>query len=466
MSETTSPAPTSTNNIWKWGVCGLLLLATMINYMDRLTLNQSIKRVMDEIHFREGGYGRLEAGFGAAFAIGAVLWGWLVDRVNVRWVYPGAVILWSITGAATGFISDYNQLLWCRIALGFFESANWPCAIRTTQRLLKPSERTMGNSILQSGAAVGSIVTPLIILAFLKSSATWRPPFWCVGGLGLVWAVFWLLVVRTEDLSHTTLAVPAGERQRNSWQAILDTWTDRRFWGLICLVVAINATWHFFRAWLPLYLQTGRGYTDRDMSWVMMGYYVAADVGALAAGFATLYLIRRGGAVHSTRLLVYLGFALLALLSIPAAFVSNGTLALVLFLILGFAALGVFPNYYSFTQELSTQHQGKVTGMLSLACWGSLYFIQLGVGKWVEAGKDQEITRLLADGLTRETATPIATQHVYAPLIACAGALPLLGYIAMALFWRSRPTAEAGPRAVQAAVNGHTAAVAEKATAH
>ena len=93
MSEPHLAPARAANWNWKWGVCGLLLMATMINYMDRLTLNQSSKRVMEEIKFQEGGYASAEAYFGAAFAIGALLWGWLVDRVNVRWVYPGTVLL-------------------------------------------------------------------------------------------------------------------------------------------------------------------------------------------------------------------------------------------------------------------------------------------------------------------------------------------------------------------------------------
>ncbi|MFL5339715.1 MAG: MFS transporter, partial [Gemmataceae bacterium] len=98
MSEALLTQSRAKNSYWKWGVCGLLLLATMVNYMDRLTLNQSSKRVMDDIQFQERGYGGLEAYFGAAFAVGAVLWGWLVDRVNVRWVYPATVVLWSAAG--------------------------------------------------------------------------------------------------------------------------------------------------------------------------------------------------------------------------------------------------------------------------------------------------------------------------------------------------------------------------------
>src|SRR5256885_4558653 len=116
---------------WKWWACGLLLLATTINYMDRLTLNQTAKRIMTEVGFDDRGYGELEASFAYAFALGAVLMGWVVDRWNVRWVYPLVLLAWSQAGFLTGLVSTFGGLLVCRFLLGFAEAGHWPCALRT-----------------------------------------------------------------------------------------------------------------------------------------------------------------------------------------------------------------------------------------------------------------------------------------------------------------------------------------------
>ncbi len=79
----------------------------------------------------------------------------------------------------------------------------------------------------------------------------------------------------------------------------------RRFWVLVVLVVTINTTWHFFRPWLPLFLQEQLGYDEKTATGFMTPYYIAADVGSLTAGASALYLARRGRTVHASRVYVF-----------------------------------------------------------------------------------------------------------------------------------------------------------------
>jgi ACS family hexuronate transporter-like MFS transporter len=44
-------------------------------------------------------------------------------------------------------------------------------------------------------------------------------------------------------------------------------------------------------------------------------------------------------------------------------------LMLATLLLVGAGALGVFPVYHAFTQDLSRKHQGKVTGIGGVAAW-------------------------------------------------------------------------------------------------
>ena len=117
----------------------MLLLASTLNYMDRQTLGNVQTRIEKEFKLNNEHYGNLEFGFGVAFAVGAIVFGISADLVNVRWLYPLMIVLWSAAGAATAYSRSYEQLFVCRVLLGFFEAAHWPCALRTTQRLLAPS---------------------------------------------------------------------------------------------------------------------------------------------------------------------------------------------------------------------------------------------------------------------------------------------------------------------------------------
>src|SRR5262249_4435458 len=143
------------------------------------------------------------------------------------------------------------------------------------------------------------------------------------------------------------------------WRLLL----ARRMLVLFFVVACINTCWQILRAWLPRFLQQARGYAEGDTLYFNALFYVATDLGCLGAGALTLWLARRRRSVHGSRFAVFLGCALLAAATVPAALLPKGPLLLVVVLVAGAGALGVFPIYHALTQELSAHHQGKVTGV-------------------------------------------------------------------------------------------------------
>src|SRR5437899_9885404 len=226
--------------------------------MDRQTLANAASRVKADFQLSNEQYGELELFFGLAFGVGALVFGFLVDRTGPRWLYPGVLLAWSAMGIATGWARTFAGLLACRTLLGLFESGHWPCALKTTQWLLPPSERTLGNSILQSGASVGAIVTPLVMTALLTDVVgSWRFAFQAIGAAGIVWVVLWLPAVRGSDLVPPAAAGPRPDATPAASPGSL----LRKLFVLIVVVVTINTCWQIFRAWLPMFLQKGRGYS-------------------------------------------------------------------------------------------------------------------------------------------------------------------------------------------------------------
>ncbi len=470
MSAETSPRCAA----WKWMVCSLLLLATMLNYMDRQTLSQTITSIRKELGLDESHYGQLEMGFGLAFALGGITSGFLVDRLSVRWLYPLILIGWSLAGVATAYAGDIGAslasglvpllgpqtgwlgddldsgraflgLMVCRITLGFFEAGQWPCALVTIQRILSRQDRSLGNSLLQSGASLGAIFTPIVVLLMVTPEpGSWRGPFVVIGLIGLCWVLPWWSLIGAGDLARLESPQGSGVRDQGSGVRGLSPLVPcpsslvpgpsplvppaRDFWQrylvLVVMVVTINLTWHFFRAWLPTFLEEHHGYDKKAVNYFTSAYYIATDIGCLGVGAAVGLLTRHGWEVHRARLVTFFFCTCLTTLSMLVPFLERGWLLLGVFLLIGAGALGLYPNFYALTQELSYKHQGKVIGTLSAITWIATSIFQGVIGQHIKA-----------------------TKSYTAPLV-LAGLVPLLAFLAVWLFWKPPAVArpESAPR--------------------
>lgn len=404
---------------WCWWVSLLLLLATMLNYMDRQTLANLSQRIKDAFLLSNEQYGDLEFGFGVAFAAGSIFFGMLADRYSVRWLYPTVLLLWSLVGVLTGFCNDFRSLLYCRILLGFFEAGHWPCALRTTRIIQQGSGRLMSNSVLQSGGAIGAIVTPLLIKAMVVGStdpAVWRLPFFVIGSFGVIWLALWMVSIGPGDLPAAGLA---NFDDPTTSQPGLQDWLGEcvgnvRFWALVPVVISLNITWQLIRAWLPLFLQDGRGAPEQQALYFNSLYYFAADVGCLGAGAGALWLGGLGLNSHASRVLIYLVCAVLTASTVIASQLPLGLPLYAVLLVVAAGSLGLFPCYYSLSQDASLKHMGKTSGLLGALGWLVSSWLQKIFGRVVDQ------TKSFDEGL------------------ALVGLAPLIGILLLLFLWPPR----------------------------
>jgi len=236
---------------------------------------------------------------------------------------------------------------------------------------------------------------------------SWRGPFQVIGLLGIFWVFGWLAVIRPRDLDRVESAsAGAPEVSTTSREAFV-----RRYLVLIVVVMMINLTWHFYRVWLPTMLREHYLYTREQVNYFTSAFYIFTDIGCLAAGFATRFLIARGRSVHGARLLTFGVCSLLTALGIVVALLPASPALLMALLVIAAGALGLFPVYYSFSQELSSQHQGKVTGTLGCFAWLSTAVAHPLTGMWVDK------------------------THSYSAILMISGVLPMIAVVALVLFW-------------------------------
>lgn len=389
-------------------ICLFLLFASAINYMDRQTLASVATRITNELNLSEKQYGAVEASFGWGFALGSLVFGFLVDSLPVRWMYPAAILLWSTVGFLTGFVRGYDDLLICRGLLGFFEAAHWPCGLKTTQALLTSRGRGLGNSVLQSGTSVGAFATPLLMLWLLTPEpGSWRIGFQAIGAAGVVWIALWFALVRASDLG-------ASQKQESETEKPIAWWREvfcGKLFVLLLVLLAINTTWQILRAWLPKVLQQQIGYSENETLIFTSVWYLVTDIGCLGAGAMAFGLASRGWSIKGSRTATVALCSLACALVACVPWIPKGPILLGILLIAGAGALGLFPMYYAFSQDISRSHQGKVTGITGILAWAFSGVAQMAFGSSADA-----------------------TQSFNTGLI-IVGLLPLFATLSLVFFW-------------------------------
>jgi ACS family hexuronate transporter-like MFS transporter len=410
---------------WRWWVCGVLLLATFLNYMDRQALAVTLPELKRDYDLREQRVGLIEGCFGFAFAAGSIAFGFLADRIGPRKLYPLVLVGWSCAGIATGFAGRpeltgaleaagddpgtgvFRWLLFWRAVLGFCEAGHWPCALITARRILSGKDRPLGNGILQSGAAVASILIPLYAELVERLGGAWPVTFWSVGAVGLLWVPVWLALVRAGDLAdHPRTEAHGPERDGGD-----PTGSFRRLVVLALIVGSLNISWQFLRAWLPLFLDS-RGYDRLHTRLATTGYFVAAEVGCLLAGAVVVRLVNRGRTVRSARVVAFAGYSALSAAAVAVPFVGSGPLMLAGLMIAGAGVLGLHPLYYAMSQELPHRRMGVLSGALTAGGWVAASAFQILIGARIQEAKSYDVGLVVV------------------------GLAPLVGLVALVVLWR------------------------------
>ena len=365
-----------------WAVAGLLFLATVLNYMDRQTLSMAAPLVQRELHLDNSRFGLLASAF--FFTYGAMMGvtGWILDRVSIRWGYAACVFVWSMAGALTGASSNFSQLFGCRLLLGVGEAANWPAALRVISRILPPEKRSFGNGLFNSGASVGAVITPPLMV-YLSLRSGWRFAFVVIGILGFLWVFGWLVVTRwmpSIEESGGTADAPKPASIESAYT--LSTWREilrsGRFWGLIVASITYNPCYYFYSTWLPTYFVQQRGVPfGTELGRLMMIPYIGFGVGSIVGGLPVIWLNRRGWAVRRSRKVIVSVGAVLMLPVIAVPHIQKMSMALAIVFLMA-VSLGVWiSQYLSALQDVSERQVSSVSGII-----GAFGAFAGGLGMW------------------------------------------------------------------------------------
>jgi ACS family hexuronate transporter-like MFS transporter len=352
----------------RWWLCALLVLAATLNYLDRqvLAILSATPEFSAVTGFGPIEYGYAQSVFLGAYAVGLPLAGRLVDRLGARAGYILVMAVWSVADMAHALARGPIGFFVARASLGLGEAGNFPAAIKATAETFPPHERGLATGLLNAGTSLGAVAAPLLI-PWLYQVAGWRGVFVATGLLGFAWIAAWVRLAPRPAGAAAPRPV-RGKGGAISWRELL---RQRNAWAILLAKLLTDPIWFFYLAWLPRYLAERHGIDLVTLGLPLASIYLLSDVGSVAGGWTSGWLIRRGWPPLEARRLVMLGCALLA----SSAFVTAGAQDLwsvVLLVGLGTAAHQAWSaNVFCLPADLFPPSVvGRVTGLAGMA--GSL----------------------------------------------------------------------------------------------
>ncbi|AUW57063.1 MFS transporter [Sphingobium sp. SCG-1] len=353
---------------YRWVVVGLLFAATAINYVDRQMIGVLKPTLAAEMKWSETDYANVVFWFQAAYAIGYIGFGRIVDLIGARLGYTIAVAVWTVAHVAHGGVNSLMQFAAVRFGLGLGEAGNFPAGIKAVTEWFPQKERAFAIGLFNAGANVGAIITPLLV-PWITVHYGWRMAFIITGIFGVLWLAAWLIVYRRpQDHKRVTPAEiayiqqdPADPIVPIGWRKII---TVRENWAYAIGKFCIDPIWWFFLFWLPGYLGTRYGLDLVSFGPPLVAIYILSDFGSIAGGWLSSRLMRAGMTVNAARKITMLICAFAVLPIFFAQSIDNLWVA-VLIIGLATAAHQAFSaNLYTLPSDLFPRAAvGSVVGI-------------------------------------------------------------------------------------------------------
>lgn len=288
-------------NLRYW-ILGWLLLAGILNYMDRSSVSIAAPHMIAELGLTKTDIGLMGAVFSWTYALCQLPAGYLIDKLGARRMYFAAVGMWSLATALMSVGQTMAHFLTFRFLLGVGESPNSPNSSKITTAWFPREERGQAAGIWDSGSKWGSAIAPPV-LTVLSLALGWRAMFLIIGLVGLVLALaFWAYYRAPESSKRLTEEeyryIVAGRDDTTQPKAHLPWikfFTYPQTWGMMLGFFSSIWIWNIFITFLPLFLQDTLGVSIAQTGWVAAIPYLASAITGIYAGRLTLTLVRRRG---------------------------------------------------------------------------------------------------------------------------------------------------------------------------
>ncbi len=382
----------------RWVILSLIVLVTVINILDRGTLNYMWQDARDKTtgEIIQPGivsdlnivsvdmnpeerqqrskevFAWINIAFMIAYGFSQLVSGKMNDKVGTRKGFSISALIWGGAISLTSLVGGVKLLAFFRVMLGIGEAGPWPGTTKSNAEWFPIKERAIAQGFFGAASSVGNILVPVVI-PLLFIALGWRHTFVVLGLLCLVWIPIWYFVNKSSPKTHPWITQKEKdyildgqgklEKAETKTLSIKQLLKDKHSYSVIASRFFLDPIWWMFMTWLPIYLQEVYKLDIKEVATVAWIPFVGAVIGSLLGGWWAGVLINKGhSAIKARKITIAVGCIIIVPGMIGAAFALTGlTASLMLMLILGGFQFAI-TNIQTLPSDF---HSGKTVGSLA-----------------------------------------------------------------------------------------------------
>jgi sugar phosphate permease len=377
---------------YRYRVLVFLFFLTFITYLDRICISLVGVRIKSEFHLTNSQFGWVLASFSLAYALFEIPSGVLGDRIGQRAVLIRIVLWWSVFTVLTGFTTGFISLLTVRFLFGVGESGAYPTSGGVVARWFPASETSKGISWFSIGSNVGAAVAPLFIIP-IADHFGWRTTFFINGVIGLLWVAVCVSWFKNHPAEMKGISGEEKKYIENNrrfkihgqgfhWGITLRNVT---VWSLLIGYYATQGALYFFLAWMPVYLQEGRHFSESQMKQVTSWLFIVGALSAFIAAYIIQWLVTKKGLTKGRRISGTIAIGTMALAFLVAATTANNSLVTACFLIGNFCLWHFVVCAVSVCIDIAGERAATLYGLVNFVGQLGAFCLAAAFGKVVDA---------------------------------------------------------------------------------
>ena len=268
------------------------LSATMgygIYYVCRLSMNIVRKPIVEDGVFSETELGIIGSCLFFVYAVGKLTNGFLADRSNIRRFMSTGLLITALANLCLGFTHSFIlfAILWG--ISGWFQSMGAASCVVGLSRWFENKKRGSFYGFWSASHNIGEAMT-FIIVASIVSALGWRYGFIGAGSIGIIGALIVWRFFHDSPESEGLPAVNHPQMQSETGDAADFNKAQRQalmmpaIWILAISSALMYVSRYAVNSWGVFYLETQKGYSTLDASFIISIGSVCGIIGTMFSG--------------------------------------------------------------------------------------------------------------------------------------------------------------------------------------